>query len=192
MLGGRLFTTRSTGEEKMKKLNSALVALLILFITACASPLTQDIEVDADADPKANLAGYKTYAWLGSAAILYDPKGRWEPPEFDADAEIKFLIDRELRKRGMQEVAVNPDMIVGYAAGIDMEALQLVEDKEAKLQVLQNVPTGSLVIVLIDGQTGNPVWASAAVADVHEEISTEDVRKRLDYAVTQMFKLMKR
>ena len=176
----------------MKKLNSALVALLILFITACASPLTQDIEVDADADPKANLAGYKTYAWLGSAAILYDPKGRWEPPQFDADAEIKFLIDRELRNRGIKEVAVNPDMIVGFAAGIDMEALQLVEDKETKLQVLQNVPTGSLVIVLIDGQTGNPVWASAAVADVHEEISTEDVRKRLDYAVTQMFKLMKR
>lgn len=176
----------------MKKLYSALVALLILFITACASPLTQDIEVDADADPKANLAGYKTYAWLGSAAILYDPKGRWEPPEFDADAEIKFLIDRELRKRGMQEVAVNPDMIVGYAAGIDMEALQLVEDKEAKLQVLQNVPTGSLVIVLIDGNTGNPVWASAAVANVQQEISTADVRKRLDYAVTQMFKLMKR
>jgi len=192
MLGGRVFSTRSTGEEKMKKLNSALVALLILFITACASPLTQDIEVDADADPKANLAGYKTYAWLGSAAILYDPKGRWEPPEFDADAEIKFLIDRELRKRGMQEVAVNPDMIVGYAAGIDMEALQLVEDKEAKLQVLQNVPTGSLVIVLIDGNTGNPVWASAAVANVQQEISTADVRKRLDYAVTQMFKLMKR
>jgi len=176
----------------VKKLNSALVALLILFITACASPLTQDIEVDADADPKANLAGYKTYAWLGSAAILYDPKGRWEPPQFDADAEIKFLIDRELRNRGIKEVAVNPDMIVGFAAGIDMEALQLVEDKETKLQVLQNVPTGSLVIVLIDGQTGNPVWASAAVADVHEEISTEDVRKRLDYAVTQMFKLMKR
>jgi len=192
MLGGRVFSKRSTGEEKMKKLNSALVALLILFITACASPLTQDIEVDADADPKANLAGYKTYAWLGSAAILYDPKGRWEPPEFDADAEIKFLIDRELRKRGMQEVAVNPDMIVGYAAGIDMEALQLVEDKEAKLQVLQNVPTGSLVIVLIDGNTGNPVWASAAVANVQQEISTADVRKRLDYAVTQMFKLMKR
>ena len=176
----------------MKKFTSALVALLILFITACASPLTQDIEVDADADPKANLAGYKTYAWLGSAAILYDPKGRWEPPEFDADAEIKFLIDRELRKRGMQEVAVNPDMIVGYAAGIDMEALQLVEDKEAKIQMLQNVPTGSLVIVLIDGNTGNPVWASAAVANVQQDFSTADARKRLDYAVTQMFKLMKR
>lgn len=176
----------------MKKFYPALMALFVLILTACASPLTQDIEVDAEADPRANLAGYKTYAWLGSAAILYDPKGKWEPPEFDADAEIKFLIDRELRKRGMQEVAVNPDMIVGYAAGIDMEALQLVEDKESKIQMLQNVPTGSLVIVLIDGNTGNPVWASAAVADVQQEITTEDVRKRLDYAVTQMFKLMKR
>lgn len=176
----------------MKKFYPALMALLVLLLTACASTLTQDIEVDAEADPKANLAGYKTYAWLGSAAILYDPKGKWEPPEFDADAEIKFLIDRELRKRGMEEVAVNPDMIVGYAAGIDMEALQLVEDKEAKIQMLQNVPTGSLVIVLIDGSTGNPVWASAAIANVQREISSEDVRQRLDYAVTQMFKLMKR
>lgn len=176
----------------MKKFYPAITALLVLFLTACASPLTQDIEVDAEADPKANLAGYKTYAWLGSAAILYDPKGKWEPPEFDADAEIKFLIDRELRKRGMQEVAVNPDMIVGYAAGIDMEALQLVEDKESKIQMLENVPSGSLVVVLIDGSTGNAVWAGAAVADVQQEISSDDVRKRLDYAVTQMFKLIKR
>ena len=176
----------------MQKIYAALLAFLFLSVTACTSPLVKDIEVDAEADPKANLAGYKTYAWLGSAAILYDPQGRWEPPQFDADAEIKFLIDRELRNRGIKEVAVNPDMIVGYAAGIDMEALQLVEDKETKLQVLQNVPTGSLVIVLLDGQTGIPVWASAAVADVQQEISSEDVRKRLDYAVTQMFILLKR
>lgn len=177
----------------MKKIYATFVVLLFLFITACASPLTQDIEVDAEADPKANLTGYKTYAWLGSAAILYDPRGKWEPPAFDADAEIKFLIDRELRNRGIKEVAVNPDLIVGFAAGIDMEALELVENKETKLQVLENVPKGSLVIVLIDGATGNPVWASAALGNVQQqEISSDDVRKRLDYAVTQMFKLMKR
>lgn len=175
----------------MKKIYAVLTALLFLLTMGC-STLTQDIEVDAEADPKANLAGYKTYAWLGSAAILNDPRGKWEPPQFDADAEIKFLIDRELRKRGIKEVAVRPDLIVGFAAGIDMEALELVENKETKLQMLQNVPTGSLVIVLIDGVTGNPVWASAAVADVQQEISSDDVRKRLDYAVSQMFKLMKR
>ena len=75
----------------MKKIYIVMAAFLFLFITGC-STLTQDIEVDAEADPKANLAGYKTYAWLGSAAILYDPRGKWEPPQFDADAEIKWLI----------------------------------------------------------------------------------------------------
>ena len=41
----------------MKNIYATLVALLFLFITACASPLVKDIEVDAEADPKANLAG---------------------------------------------------------------------------------------------------------------------------------------
>jgi len=59
----------------MKKFYPAFSALLVLVLVACASPLTQDIKVDAEADPKANLAGYNTYAWLGSAAILNDPKG---------------------------------------------------------------------------------------------------------------------
>jgi hypothetical protein len=73
-----------------------------------------------------------------------------------------------------------------------MEALELVENKESKLQVLENVPKGALVVVLLDGTTGIPVWAGAAVGNVQQEISSDDVRKRLDYAVTQMFKLMKR
>lgn len=176
----------------MVKIQNAFMVLVFLLLTGCASTLTQDIEVDADTDPKANLAGYKTYAWLGSAAILNDPQGKWEPPAFDADSEIKFLIDRELRTRGIKEVAVSPDLIVGFAAGIDMEALELVENTESEMQVLENVPKGGLVVVLIDGDTGIPVWAAAARANVHREISSEDVRKRLDYAVTQMFKLMKR
>jgi len=70
---------------------------VMLLVAGCASSVTRDIMVDTDVDPKANLKGYSTYTWLGSAAIVYDPEGKWEPPQFDADAEIKFLIDRELR-----------------------------------------------------------------------------------------------
>ena len=175
----------------MKKI---ILAILVTawFVTGCSTFPKDDITVESEANPKVNFSGYKTYAWLGSVAILNDAHGQWEPAAFDADAEIKFLIDRELRKRGIKEVAARPDLIVGFAAGIDMEALELKENKETQLQVLKNVPTGSLVVVLIDGVTGNPVWASAAVANVQQEISSDDVRKRLDYAVTQMFKLMKR
>jgi len=38
--------------------------ILIFFIVSCAN-VTSDIKVDAEADPKANIKGYKTYVWLG-------------------------------------------------------------------------------------------------------------------------------
>ena len=82
----------------MKKHLIAISAAFLL-LAGCASTMTKDIRVETEADPKANLAGYSCYTWLGSAAIIYDPEGQWEPPEFDMDNEIRFLIDRELAAR---------------------------------------------------------------------------------------------
>ena len=113
----------------MKKRLLTLIGALLL-VAGCAS-VTKDIKVETDVDPKANLAGYTSYTWLGSAAILYDPEGKWEPPEFDADTEIKFLIDRELRAHGLSESMSNPDLIVAFAAGIDM-AFAIVEHLHGK------------------------------------------------------------
>ena len=165
--------------------------ILIFFIASCAA-VTSDIKVDAEADPKANIKGYKTYVWLGSAEILYDPAGRWEPPGFDADSEVKWLIDRELRKRGMMEVNTNPDMIIGFIAGIDMAALELTENPEKTITIIQNVPKGALALVFVDASTGYPIWIGQAVGDIQQEPNTETVRKRLDYAVSEMFKLLPR
>ena len=93
----------------MKKATLFFFAGVLTLIAGCMTVPTKDIKVDAQADPKANFSGYKSYAWLGSAAIVNDAFGQWEPPNFDADAEIKYLIDRELRKRGMSEDSANPD-----------------------------------------------------------------------------------
>jgi hypothetical protein len=166
-----------------------MVVVVMLLFAACATAPT-DIKVSAEADPKVNLSGYKTYAWLVSAKILNDPEGKWEPPQFDADAEIKWLIDRELRKRGIMEVTTNPDIIIGYAAGIDMEALELKENPETKMIMVENAPKGALALVFIDASTGFPIWAGVAEADIQENPSMDLVRKRLDYAVSEMFKLL--
>ncbi len=83
-----------------------IIALMLL--AGCAPVPTKDIQVDVQSDPKANFSGYTTYTWLGAAEIVNDPYGQWEPPQFDADAEIMFLIDRELRKRGMSENTAGP------------------------------------------------------------------------------------
>jgi len=165
----------------------ALVGIVLL-TTGCASSITKDIMVEAEADPKVNFTGYKTYTWLGSAAIVNDPDGKWEPPQFDADAEIQFLIDRELHARGMSEDSINPDMLVAYAAGIDMDSMDIKIDPKSDLVVLENVPLGALTIILIDAYTGLAIWGGTATAEIQQSPDQQTIRKRLDFAVTQMLK----
>ena len=162
--------------------------ILVMFVAACTSVPTKDINIDVQADSSANLSGYKSYAWLGSAAIVNDSSGQWEPPGFDADAEIKYLLDRELRARGKSESSTAPDMIVAFAAGIDMDALDLKMDPETKIDKLENVPQGGLVVVLVDSSTGFVVWIGIATAEIQDNVDAATVKARLDYAVTQMMR----
>ena len=129
---------------------------------------------------------------MGSAAILYDPNGKWEPPGFDADAEIKFLIDRELRQRGMVEDSINSDLIVVYAAGIDMTSMREQINADGKIGALINVPLGALTVALIDATSGAAVWAGLATADIQRSPDQAVIKKRLDYAVSSMFKKLPR
>lgn len=165
-----------------------LFAIVAMSLAGCASTPTGDIKIDAQADPKANFSGYKSYAWLGSAAILNDPYGQWEPPAFDADAEIKHLIDRELRKRGMSENSANPDLIVAFAAGIDMDALGLKVDPKTNMEMLANVPQGGLAVVLADADSGFVIWVGVAAGEVQQSPDAKTVKARLDYAVTQLMR----
>jgi len=165
-----------------------LIITGFMLVSGCSSIPTKDIVIDTQADPKANFSGYKSYAWLGAAAIVNDPYGQWEPPAFDADAEIKYLIDRELRKRGISQNSVNPDMTVAFAAGIDMNALGLKVDPETKIDMLAKVPQGGLLVVLVDGQSGFVIWAGAANAELQQSPDAKTVKARLDYAVTQLFR----
>jgi hypothetical protein len=165
------------------------VVFAALVISGCVSTkLTEDIDVDVQAAPGVDVDGFKTYAWIATAQILNDPQGQWEPRNFDADAEIRFLIDRELRKRGVTQVERNPDMLVAYIAGVDMEALELKEDPKQDMQVLQNDPKGALAVIFISPVNGRALWAGVATANVEGQRSSEDTKKRLDFAVSEMFR----
>jgi hypothetical protein len=174
------------------KAKLVLCLLTLMLLAGCNSVPTKDMSFDTQADPKASFSGYKTYSWLGSAAILNDMHGQWEPPNFDADAEVKYLIDRELRKRGMSENSYSPDLIVAFAAGIDMDVLELKLDPDGHIQSLTNVPRGGLAIGLVDAQTGFVIWMGVAGADVQKQPDTKTAKARLDYAVTRLFRELPR
>ena len=171
----------------MNKFHFAFIGAILL-LAGCANSATKDIMVDADADPKANFTGYTSYAWLGAAAIINDPEGNWEPPEFDADVEIKFLIDRELRARGMSESSTDPDLIVAFGAGIDMASMDIKIDPESELETLSNVPRGSLTVILIDSSSGKAIWGGIATGEVQQSPDQAVIKQRLDFAVKSMFK----
>ncbi len=69
-----------------------------------------------------------------------------------------------------------------------MTSLELKEDPESKKEVLTNVPKAALVIALIDANTGYTVWLGFAEGDVQEQQTIENIRARIDYAVTEIFK----
>jgi len=174
----------------MRPLLRLFALAFIMMLTACTTAPTKDIKVDAEADPKASFSGFKTYAWLASAQIVFDPEGQWEPRNVDIDAEVQSMINRELQKRGITEVNTNPDMMVAYAAGVDMTTLGLKENPETGEKLLENIPGAALVIALIDTDTGYVIWIAEAVGDVQQQADEATVRARIDYAISEMFRLL--
>lgn len=174
----------------MKNLIRLTCIAFILSLNACTTAPTQDIQVDAEADPKASFSGFKTYAWLAAAQIMFDPEGQWEPRNVDIDAEVQSMIFNELRMRGMTEASSNPDMLVAYAAGVDMTTLDLKENPETKQKLLENIPKAALIVALIDADTGYVVWIGEAVGEVQQQADAATVRARIDYAIKEMFRLL--
>jgi hypothetical protein len=170
----------------MKKI---VLAILVMtwFVTGCSTFPKDDITVESEANPKVNFSGYKTYAWLGSVGIVNDPEGQWEPPNFDADATIMSIADDVLSKRGMSKVDSEPDMVIAYALGVDMEALEVKVNPDTKLTTLEDVPQAGLVMIMLDPETQFVTWIGIATAEV-KNLDTEMVQKRLEYAVKGMLK----
>ena len=162
------------------------LALSLLATSSCAT-LTDDIEVETHANPDVNYNSYKTYAWAGSAQIIFDPVGQWEQPTLDTDEEVKFVINRELRSRGLHQVTNHPDLLVAFAAGIDTSILELKENPNNEKKIMTNVPKAALLIALVDANTGYTVWVGYAVGDAQQQQTIESIRTRIDYAVKEIF-----
>mgnify|MGYP001827353503 FL=1 len=170
-------------------MNNIILEIMVVawVVTGCSSFPKDDIQVESEVDPKANMSGYKTYTWLAAVGMIEDAEGYWEPPKFDADAEIEFRINEALRKRGMTESSIDPDMYVAYALGVNMDALELKTDPESKLESLENVPKAGLVVMLIDAETGFVNWVSVATGEM-KNADQETQKKRLQYTINTMFK----
>ncbi len=170
---------------------TSLVVLLTVVLSGCASA-GPDIRATAFVDSKTNVKGYKTYAWLPSLASLEDPTGDWEPVGFDADSEIRFLIDKELRQRGLTFAQTEPDAYVTYLVAINTDTglqAEAIRKHFGDKADFSNAGAGALIIGLADPQAQKVFWAGAATAQVKrpQERTPELVKTRLAVAVKKIF-----
>ena len=170
----------------MKKIILAIMVMAWM-VTGCTTFPKDDIKVESEVAPKANISGYKTYTWLAAVGILEDVEGHWEPPKFDADAELEFRINEALRNHGISQSSVDPDLYVAYALGVDMDALDIKTDPKTKIETLENVPKTGLIVMLMDAETGFVTWVSVATGEM-KNLDQETQKKRLEYTVNTMFK----
>ena len=167
-------------------LRSAVV--LGALAVACQSVPTSDIKVHTAVDQKANIKGYKSFAWYGSGGLLVDRTGAWVPKDADTQAEVEFLVDKSLRERGLVASREKPELLVGLLLVADVNDVQKIQASRGnELNRVDPVGQGALLVELIDAQTGKTVWLGGAAAEVRGSRSVEDGRKRLAYAVDKMF-----
>lgn len=164
-----------------------VILLLSIFTASCAT-LTSDIDIETYTDPDVDLGQYKTYVIDDNAQIEFDPIGQWEQPTLDTDAEVRIAVDRELRAHGLRKVNEDPDLIVACAAGVDPNSLGLNYSPEHDEEILDEVPKSSLLVALVDTDSGYLVWLGYAVGEVQQKQSIEDIRTRIHYAVSEIFK----
>ena len=167
-----------------KILKGVIIVLIIVGFTGCAVK-TSDIQVETYTSKKANIKDYKTYQIVEGSGIVHDAEGVWCSNKLDACAEMKQMVDAELAKKGKIPVIKNPDFYVQYLARVDMENLEVKLNKEQK-EVFENIPKGTIMLLLIDAKKDAIIWISHASANI-TDIPAYQMKERLNYAVKEMF-----
>jgi hypothetical protein len=166
----------------------ATTSLLGSASLGCASTQTSDIRVHSAADKKANIKAYKSYAWYESDQLIHDRTGVWVPKDVDTQAEVEFLVNDTLRKRGLTEVQAEPDLLVSVLIVADIRDVEEIKNKRGEgVTTFDPVGQGALLIELIDSETGKTVWLGGAEGDVRESRTAEESKERLAYAVDKLF-----
>lgn len=159
----------------------------LLLVSACAKAPTSDIKTQAAADDTVKFSGFKTYSWFAGVGLVKDDTGKWDNGSVDIAAELKFLIDKTLRERGMTEASADPDLLIGFLIAADVNQLREISDRGGKVTAVEGVGQSALWIELLDARTKRTVWVGAAAGEAKTGRSDDELKQRLSYAVNELF-----
>lgn len=165
------------------------VLLISSFVLSSCSTLTGDITITSHMNDGINLKNYKTFDWNTNSQIAFDPIGQWEQPTLDTDVDVQNQIQKDLLKRGFEHSLDEPDLLVTYTAGVESELLKLSNNASDKNPTSNEIDKSSLVIAFTDAISGQTIWLAHADASPQEQQSIENIRKRIHFAIKEIFEV---
>ena len=143
--------------------------------------------VNVDYDTEADFGGYKTYAWK--------PGTHADNPLMHK--RIVRVIEEQLKSAGLERVEENPDVHVLYHVALGEERRVNVDDfgywRRWRAPVgysvdVYDVNVGTLILDMLDAESGEGVWRGRAEKDLPSNPSPEKIEKKLGKIMMKMFR----
>jgi hypothetical protein len=159
----------------------------LLFVAVCA----YGQQVHYNYDRSANFAAYETYQWV-------DIPGGAVPDQL-IDQAIKQAIDEQLVQKGLTKVEKDPDLYIGYRAGIVLEKSISVQRSggphlggpwgfDTAHGQTSTVPVGLLLVDIYDLGRKQLVWRGDAAKTIDLKKDPDKNYKTLQKAMAKLFK----
>jgi CubicO group peptidase (beta-lactamase class C family) len=175
----------------------SLVAFAASVAFAAALGACSSVTVNTDWNSAIDFSQYKTFAWLP------DTVDKNLPPF--AQERLTTAITGELVKRGLKQVTADPELYVTFRATRDARTQYTTVSSGygygygygwggwggygggmgVSTTSQQVIPTGNLIVVLVDPKINQMVWRGNASADLSDDAGER--MQQLKEAMSQMF-----
>lgn len=171
-------------------------SLRLLLITAVLAACTSGPKIRSDADPSAQLADYKTFGFFERVAT---DKSNYSTV---LTTRLKDATRRELRNRGYQETATNPQLLVNFNTNVEnrtdvhsSSSASFYGYRAGMYGAWSSYPydvytthyqEGTLAIDLVDAARQQLVWQGIAQARLTKSM-IENPGATIDSVVTDIF-----
>ncbi len=171
--------------------------VLCLTLACCVAACTSGPKVRTDADPTANLASYKTFAFFEELAT---DKSSYSTM---ITSRLKDATRRELKRRGYEEVTNDPQLLVNFNTNVETRTQVQSTPAPASFYGYRagmygawggypadihttHYQEGTLVIDLVDAGKRQLVWQAVAQGRLSKK-AIENPAASIDALIAEMF-----
>ena len=173
-------------------------SVLMVALAFCTAACTSGPKVRVDADPSANLASYKTFAFFEELAT---DKSQYSTM---ITSRLKDATRREMKRRGYEEVTQSPNLLVNFSTNVESRTdVQSTPSASGGFYAYRGgmygawggYPTdvhtthyqqGTLVIDLVDAEKRQLVWQAVAEGRLSKK-AVENPTESIDALIANMF-----